>query len=414
MDAIISESRFTDFGIDLLNPYPCGGLRCVEASNSNNLREQVRKFLPREPGVYGMIDCLGRLIYVGKSKALRNRLLSYFLPGNEEDKSGRIVQTTTAIVWETLPNEFAALLREQSLIRQFQPRFNVQGIPRRQQSIYVCLGRGPAEQLYVSRRAESTASYMLGPLVGASRANRAVEVLNRVYGLRDCSSKQPCSFTDQLQLFDIDLRPGCLRLEIGTCLGPCIAACSRQEYGAQVQRAHDFLAGQEVSALHLLQDCMKLAAQRRHFERALQIQQDLQAVQWLSYRAADVALARDKYSFVYPVDAASTKSGTSGPSNRCVWYLIRNGMVDGALAAPQTKSQRESIGRMVRQWWSQPDLVGSQFASRPETLALVASWFRKHRKELRNIFQPIIESNNTDQLNQPASCRKKTPKVCAS
>lgn len=409
MDAMLSESRFTDFGIDMLNPFPRSGLRRVDADNPGELREQVRKYLPREPGVYGMVDCLGRLIYIGKSKALRNRLLSYFLPGNEEDKSGRIVQSAASIVWETLPNEFAALLREQSLIRQFQPRFNVQGIPRRQQSVYVCVGRGPAEQLYVSRRYDASATYVLGPLVGAGRANRAVEVLNRIYKLRDCSSKQPCSFTDQLQLFDIELRPGCIRLEIDTCLGPCIAGCSRMVYADQVQRARQFLAGHDVSALQALQDSMQLAASRRHFEQALQIRQDLQVVQWLSYRAADVALAREKYSFVYQVDSA-LEAGSAALPKRGVWYLIRNGMVEGALAAPQNGPQRAAAAQAIQQWWSQPDHKGSQFVSRPETLALVAGWFRKHRKELAQTFLPSGLSHPKITVGR----RPTAAKVCAS
>src|SRR5690606_25603617 len=118
------------------------------SGSSAALRADVRRYVPRVPGVYGMLDTLGRLIYVGKSKCLRNRLLSYFLPNNEEDKAGRIVQSTCAIVWEYQPSDFAALLREQNLIRVFQPRYNVQGIPRRQQPIYVCLGHAPAEQFY--------------------------------------------------------------------------------------------------------------------------------------------------------------------------------------------------------------------------------------------------------------------------
>ncbi len=92
------------------------------------------------PGVYGMVDWNGRLVYVGKSKCFAQSRSDYFLPHNEEDKSGRIVQSAAAIVWETQPTEFAALLREQQLIRRLQPRFNTQGIPRRQRPIHICLG----------------------------------------------------------------------------------------------------------------------------------------------------------------------------------------------------------------------------------------------------------------------------------
>jgi excinuclease ABC subunit C len=145
MDAVLTENIFVDFGADSLLPYPRQPVHRIEGANSGELRAGVRRLMPKSPGVYGMIDPLGRLVYVGKSKCLRNRVLSYFLPNNEEDKAGRIVQSTSTIVWEPQPSEFAALLREQSMIRQYQPRFNVQGIPRRQQPVYVCLGRQPAE-----------------------------------------------------------------------------------------------------------------------------------------------------------------------------------------------------------------------------------------------------------------------------
>lgn len=403
MDAILTDSNFKDFGVDLLYPFQRTGLCCVEGQSPERLREQVRQYVPRVPGVYGMVDMLGRLIYVGKSKSLRNRLLSYFLPGNEEDKSGRIVQSTVSLVWETQPSEFAALIREQWLIRQFQPRFNVQGIPRRQQAIFVCLGRSPAEQFYVARRSDPTALTVLGPLHGAARANRAVEVLNRHFGLRDCSSKQPCSFSEQLQLFEIELRPGCIRLEIGSCLGPCISACSKRQYEIEVQRGLAFLAGEDFSVIEALETSMYQLALSRQFEQAVRVREDLRAVKWLSHRASDVAKARDHYTFIYPV------KDTSSRVERSVWYLIRRGIVEGAVAAPKDMNQLDAIRSCLQKWWTQPDLVGSVFSPRPETLALVASWFRNQRGELGQTFSLTKDGDlATD------SFQKLGGRVCAS
>lgn len=381
MDAVLDEAPFLDFGEDTLYPFRRKALSSVDADSVEDLRALVRQFVPRCPGVYGMLDPRGRLVYVGKSKLLRNRLLSYFLPNNEEDKAGRIVQSTHSIVWETQPNEFAALLREQSLIRHFQPRFNVQGIPRRQQAIYVCLGRPPAEQLYTARRRDPKATTVLGPLAGAARAGRAVEVLNRVYHLRDCSSKQACSFTDQLQLFEIDLRPGCIRLELNTCLGPCISACSRGDYEAQVNEARAFLLGASALPVEQLQAAIERAVANLQFERAAILRDDLRAISWLHRRAVDLATARDHYTFIYPVASAN-------PKTPAVWYLIRKGMVEGAMAEPRTVKQKATAARKLDDWLASDQCVGTQFAARKETLALVTSWFRKHRAELRKTFLP--------------------------
>jgi excinuclease ABC subunit C len=384
MDAGLAEETFVDFGLDPLYPFARKGLRRIEGS-SLELRQQVKQFVPRAPGVYGMLDALGRLIYVGKSKSLRNRLLSYFLPNNEEDKAGRIVQAACTIVWETQPSEFAALLREQYLIRTFQPRFNVQGIPRRLQPVFICLGRAPAEQLYSARRHDPKAQYVLGPLYGASRANRAIDVLNRVFLLRDCSSKQPCSFTEQLQLFDIELRPGCIRLELQSCLGPCISACSRSAYEAQVKHARAFLEGNCNKPLERLREVMATAAVNMHFEQAATLRDDLKAVNWLSRRADDIAQARERYTFIYHVRGLTTHEKGVGKD---VWYLIRRGIVEGAVAAPSNAVEKRKTLAALKTWLLANNHVGERFAPRPETLAIIASWFRNQRGELKHTFLP--------------------------
>ncbi|MFK7736746.1 MAG: GIY-YIG nuclease family protein [Pirellulaceae bacterium] len=378
MEATLQEEKFIDFGKDGLYPFARTGLCSIESDDPKALKAQVRQYVPKEPGVYGMLDPLGRLVYVGKSKCLRNRLLSYFMPNNEEDKAGRIVQSTATIVWELQPSEFAALLREQFLIRHFQPRFNVQGIPRRQQPIFVCLGRKPAEMLYTARRFEPNASFCIGPLSGAARASRAVEVLNRIFLLRDCSSQQPCSFTEQLQLFDIELRPGCIRLEMETCLGPCISACSRAQYDAQVAEARSFLKGKCERPLEVLESQIQQASDNWHFERAAVLREDQSAVNWLHRRATDLALARHRYTFVYPVTPYP-----SDAQQRVIWYLIRRGIIEGAIAEPRGQVEEKAVGELIHQWLASDQSIGSEFTARPETLALVSSWFRKHRGELK-------------------------------
>lgn len=417
MDARLNDSSFVDFGEDLLYPFARVGLNRIDGhaashgqlaqsaaepsgnhpsealkSASEALKLDVRRYVPRVPGVYGMLDTLGRLIYVGKSKCLRNRLLSYFLPNNEEDKAGRIVQSTCAIVWEYQPSDFAALLREQNLIRSFQPRYNVQGMPRRQQPIYVCLGRAPAEQFYTARLQDPKALYCVGPLFGATRAGRAVEVLNRVFQLRDCSSKQPCSFTDQLQLFDIAPRPGCLRLEIKSCLGPCIAACSRSVYSRQVDMARAFLEGSNDSPVDELTMAMQRAAAGRHFEQAVVLREDLKAISWLNRRAGDMAQARQRYTFVYPVKSQTSSQQPLGHASREVWYLIRRGLIEGAVAGPTSSAEQRQVDGLLRKWLANDRCLGSNFTPRSETLALVTSWFRNNRTELKRTFLPSAPS----------------------
>ena len=378
MDALLYQDVFADFGPDPLLPFEVAPLGRITGESITELRSQVRSHVPKHPGVYGMIDAIGRLIYVGKSKSLRGRLLSYFLPNNEDEKAGRIIQSAVTIVFETQPSEFAALLRELHLIRTFQPRYNVQGIPNRQKPIFVCLGRSPAETLYVTSQPDPKSIAWEGPLFGAGRARRAVEILNRVFGLRDCSNQTRFQFSDQLPLFDLEARPGCLRHEIRTCLGPCVQGCSRSAYDRHVEQAREFLRGQTDGILDRLESSMQQAASRLHFEQAMRLQEDLKIITWLTRRLEEHSKARQQLTCIYDV---------TGEDGRDIWYLIRRGVIEHAIAKPKNKRTQQSAMREVARWEQLDNHLGAKFHRREETLAIVSGWFRKFPEQKKHLLQ---------------------------
>ncbi len=380
MDAITSEEPFVHFGTDPFYPYPLPELGKVTAKRLEALRSDVRQSCPKVPGVYGMIDRNQRLIYVGKSKSLRSRLLSYFLPVNAEDKQGRIVESARQIVWEIQPSEFAALLREQQLIRRWTPRWNVQGIPKRQRPVYLCLGRGPAATFYLSRLPVND-SVCEGPFHGAARMNRVVDVLNKFYRLRDCSSKQTMRFTDQLSLFDQEFRPGCLRYEIGNCLGPCVGGCSKASYQAQVRAATSFLNGETDAPLFDLERSMHQAAGNQQYELAQKLRDEHRALEYLYRKLTLLAESRRRCHFVY---------ATQGPQAQSVWYLILRGEVKGALPAPHSPTTFAEYKPRLKQWQKMLEnpLVDNP-ETHPYTLPLVAAWFRKNPQEFERTFEPL-------------------------
>ena len=131
MHGLFAGRAFTHFGPARLDSGPDPPVYHVQGRRVGELRSHVRRDCPRCPGVYGMVDAAGQLMYIGKAKCLRARLLSYFRPQSRDPKAGRILAHTGTIVWEHAPSEFAALLRELELIRRWRPPFNVQGQPRR-------------------------------------------------------------------------------------------------------------------------------------------------------------------------------------------------------------------------------------------------------------------------------------------
>ncbi|MBI2071715.1 MAG: nucleotide excision repair endonuclease, partial [Gemmatimonadetes bacterium] len=149
------------------------------------LRGRVAALAENRPGVYRMLDAGGRVLYVGKAKRLRPRLLSYFRAADTDEKAGRILRAAADIEWEYQPSEFAACLAELRLIRRFRPPFNVH-MDRTRRVAFIKVSGGPAPKIFVSRAAASDGMAHYGPFVGPGRLIEAVRVLNDLLGLRDC------------------------------------------------------------------------------------------------------------------------------------------------------------------------------------------------------------------------------------
>lgn len=374
------DSKFQGFGPNALDPFGARELQRTSLGSREKLRSGVREAVPKLPGVYGMLDRNDRLIYVGKSKSLRNRLLSYFSPRVAEEKAGRIIETTRQIVWESQPSEFAALVREQQLIRRWTPRWNVQEIPKRQRPVYLCLGRDPAVCFFLSRLPPKDVLACEGPFMGAGRMGRAVEVLNSHFRLRDCKNSQGFHFSNQLSLFELDHRPGCLRYEIGTCSGPCAAKVSLEAYNQQVTRAREFLDGLNAAPLDSLQQGMERAASHLNYEHAARLRDDLRAMDYLHRKLTWLADARRRFTFVYAADQQ-----TPHP----IWYLIRAGEVVDVVSAPSCPTSYSQIRPILRRWKAEADATTDRgHGPYPHTLSLVASWFKKFPDQLARTFEP--------------------------
>ncbi|QDV69146.1 UvrABC system protein C [Rosistilla carotiformis] len=389
MDLQQYGERFEGFGPNPLDPLGPRPTQRIDASSPPELRTLVRQRFPKAPGIYGMLDRRGQLIYVGKSKRLRTRLLSYFSPRNAEEKAGRIIQASQTILWETQPSEFAALLREQQLIRRWTPRWNVQEIPKRQRPVYLCLGGVPAPYFFIDRMPPADVVASEGPFMGAGKMQRAVDALNNFFRLRDCSSKQELYFADQLQLFDLQQRPGCLRYEIGRCSGPCVGQCTRRQYDQQVAEAESFLDGFHAGPLEAIRETIQRAAEMRQYELAGRMSRDLVALEFLHRKLMFLAAARRKFTFVYAV-AGHAPQDTAAEPQRGVWYLIRQGEVCESIVAPRCPEEFQRARPRVAHWkrvLADPENHRSASAF-PFTLSLVANWLRKQPQELESTFHP--------------------------
>jgi excinuclease ABC subunit C len=376
MKGLFARQAFTGFGPHGLLPQT-PPLTCIEGRRPRRLRARVRAECPRLPGVYGMVDAAGELVYIGKAKNLRARLLSYFRPNSRDAKAGRIVEATRLIAWEPAHAEFAALLRELELIRRWQPRFNVAGQPRRQRRCYVCVGRKPAPYVFLSRRPPAK-TVVFGPVPAGETARTAVRRVNDWFRLRDCPQSQEMVFADQKELFPVLRTPGCLRHEIGNCLGPCAAACSRSDYRGNVQAALAFLAGDDRTPLEQLQREMSTASAALAFERAAALRDRLEALTWLCDRLTHVRRAAD-VSFVYPV---------TGHDGAECWYLIRRGRVRAVLPRPADESAaRTAAASLAGVFQAGADPGSAPTPEEVDGVLLTAAWFRRYPGEREKTWQ---------------------------
>lgn len=345
------------------------------------LRGEVRAAAQDRPGVYRMLSSDGEVLYIGKSKRVRTRLMSYFRCAYPEEKGARILREAHAIDWEYTPSEFAALLRELELIKQMRPRFNVAMKRDDRNYVFIKLTRGAAPKLLVVRGAGGEPATYYGPFLGARRVNEALHELSDALTLRDCAQDQHIVFADQHELFQLTPRtPGCIRLEVKKCLGPCVAACTASQYQAQVDLARAFLDGTNDGPIARLKSEMDACAELLNFERAAVLRDKLQRLETLREMFARMRFAVETLSFTYAVP------GHDGDDRV---YVIRRGTVRAQTPAPRTARDRARLLTMVRNVFDPPERSSGAVPTHEiDELLLLSSWFRRNPGELERTQAP--------------------------
>ena len=228
--------------------------------------------IPTAPGVYLMKDRKGRVIYVGKAKDLRSRVRSYFRPGGGDERpfvaTGLLGQLVDDVETVVVNNEKEALLLENNLIKQHQPRFNVKLVDDKSYLVLRIDPRGRFPRVEVTRRIKDDGAQYFGPYHSATSCRETLRVVNRHFQLRTCTD----------HVLDNRARP-CILFQIKRCPAPCVFPIDAQAYGEQVKDAALLLAGKKDELVPRLRDRMKDFAGRMEYERAGQIRDQIGAVE---------------------------------------------------------------------------------------------------------------------------------------
>jgi excinuclease ABC subunit C len=370
----LAPVRRVSGGIDLVPTVP-------SKPSLVDLRQHVRADARNLPGTYRMLGEDGEVLYIGKSKQVRTRLLSYFR-AKDGEKALRIIGEAHALAWDYEPSEFGALLRELELIKRLRPRFNVQH-KRDGRYSFLKLSAGAAPKLYVVRAVGDDSATYFGPFRGGRRVEEAVRELNDLLGLRDCPLGTAMRFADQPDLFAFDPAPRCHRSELRLCLAPCAALCTQAEYRRQVELARAFLDGNADEPLRALNQRMLDAAERWDFEYAARLRDRIGRLETLRLEFARLREALDGLSFIYRVP------GVVDGEDRV--YLIRRGTVRAAVAALRTAAQRRALERLTEAHFGVPEPDTTVVARHQvDEILLIARWFRGKPEELARTDPPHL------------------------
>lgn len=226
-----------------------------------NYKDELSK-IPFDPGVYRYFDETGEVIYVGKAKSLRNRVSSYFLKSNQHDrKTKRLVSQIRRIEYTIVHTEWDALLLENQLIKQFQPKFNIL-LKDDKTYPFICITDERFPRVYVTRELDKKKGTYYGPFANLRSMHTLLDMFKSLYTIRSCN----------LFLSKANVEAGkfkvCLEYHIGNCKGPCEGLQTEDEYNIEVEQIHHMLKGNLSLPQQYFKERMLSAAEQMAFEQA--------------------------------------------------------------------------------------------------------------------------------------------------
>ena len=227
--------------------------------------------IPHQPGVYRYLDGNGIILYVGKAKSLKNRLQSYF--GDKKHtqyKTVLLTRNASRIEYTVVETEHDALLLENSLIKKFQPRYNVM-LKDGKTYTYICIKNEPFPRVFFTRKMIRDGSVYFGPYTSKHRVNILLDIIKKLFQLRTCS----------LNLSNENIKKGkfrvCLEYHIKNCLGPCEGYESAVDYNQKIEAVKNILKGNMGGVKRYITDTMKTYAENLEFEKAQMVKEKLHA-----------------------------------------------------------------------------------------------------------------------------------------
>ncbi len=229
---------------------------------SNDVIKNIISSLPESPGIYKYFDKTGALIYIGKAKNLKKRVSSYFNKNHYENrKTAVMVSKIEDIHFTLVETEIDALLLENSLIKKFQPKFNI-NLKDDKTYPFICIKKERFPRIFPTRNPIKDGSEYFGPYASVGMMHTILDLIKALYPLRNCN----------FGLSEANIRAykfkTCLEFDIGNCKGPCVALQEEDDYLNNIKLIRNILKGNLSEVLNHLKTGMNEAANEMKFEEA--------------------------------------------------------------------------------------------------------------------------------------------------
>ena len=230
------------------------------------IRDTVKR-LPDSPGVYRMLNAQEDVLYVGKARSLKKRVLNYTHVNKLPIRLQRMVAETTRMEIVTTHTEVEALLLESNLIKKFRPRFNILLRDDKSFPFILLTGDHDFPQIRKHRGGRSREGDYYGPFASAGMVDRTIAALQRAFLIRNCTD----------HVFSTRTRP-CLQYHIKRCSAPCVDYVTKDEYAGQIRLAKEFLSGESTSVQAKFATEMQKASDELEFEVAARYRDRIRAL----------------------------------------------------------------------------------------------------------------------------------------
>ena len=245
--------------------------------------QQIAHKLPADPGIYKYYDANGLLIYVGKAKCLKKRIASYFTKNQNSFKTIELVQKIDCIEFTIVDSEQDALLLENSLIKQYKPRYNIllkddKGYP------YLVIKKERFPRVFSTWKKYNDGSIYLGPFTSKGTIREVLSFIKQFIPLRTCKLNLSQENIDKQKF-----KP-CLEYHLGNCLAPCVAYQTEESYLDSLEQLKHLLKGNMSQLMNHLKKEMQAHAEALDFEKAAQLKYKMDLL--LTYQEKSVVVGK--------------------------------------------------------------------------------------------------------------------------